>query len=122
MRADITHLQVLQPYRFILPNGSRKLHRASIVYEFEQYRQKTVEYRTKYGLKFGCTDRYRRFMGFLGQSAFSFESLLGASVAELPGHGTILPGETSIALTNLRCPDGASMKCAVPSDPCRSVW
>jgi hypothetical protein len=74
MRADIAQLQVLQPYRFILPNGRRKLHRASIVYEFEQYRQKTVEYRTKYGLKFGCRDWYRRFMSLPGQCAFSFDA------------------------------------------------
>jgi hypothetical protein len=62
MRADITHLQVLQPYRFTVPNGGRKLHRASIVYEFEQYRQKTVEYRAKYGLQVGCRSVDRRFI------------------------------------------------------------
>jgi hypothetical protein len=37
-----TQLRVLQPYQFILPLAGAKLHRASIVYEFEQYRQKTA--------------------------------------------------------------------------------
>jgi hypothetical protein len=122
MRADIAQLQVLQPYRFILPNGRHKLHRASIVYEFEQYRQKTVEYRTKYGLKFGCRDLYWRFMDLLGHAHFHLTHNWVRPSAELPGSGNIQPGQSSIASTNLRSLDGASMKCDVPLDPCRSVW
>src|ERR1700679_3304074 len=91
MRADIAQLQVLQPYRFILPNGRRKLHRASIVYEFEKYRQKTVEYRTKYGLKFGCRDLYWPFMDLLGHAHFHLTHNWVRPSAELPGSGNIQP-------------------------------
>lgn len=58
-----------------------KLHRASIVYEFEQYRQKTVEYRAKYGLKFGCRSVDRRFMDLLILCAFHSTAIRGLSLS-----------------------------------------
>jgi hypothetical protein len=55
-----------------LPNSRRKLHRASIVYEFEQYRQKTVEYRTKIWLAIWMQKSRSAFHGLTPSVRFSF--------------------------------------------------
>jgi hypothetical protein len=50
-----------------------QLHRASIVYEFEQYRHKTVEYRTKIWLAIWMQNAGSAFHGLPPSLRFSFD-------------------------------------------------
>jgi hypothetical protein len=58
-----------------------QLHRASIVYEFEQYRQKTAEYRAKYGWQFGCRTQDGRFIDCRRLCAFDWLQIASSSSA-----------------------------------------
>jgi hypothetical protein len=82
--------------------GRAQLHRASIVYEFEQYRQKTVGYRTKIWLAIWMQKPGFAFHGLAPRVRFSFDcNSIDHSATSSPLRASLAGGATPAARTVL---------------------